>query len=844
VAYKTPNKTELMIQKNFKAIAFSILMLLVCNFLTAVSQSISLRAPAYPLITIDPYTSAWSFSNELYNDDVRHWTGKPHSLTGVLRVDGKVFRFLGKAELPFKSVVSTAESKWSARYTFEKPKGEWTSSDYDASSWRIGEAAFGTEGMPFTKTRWDSKDIWVRREITLSRESINQDLYLEYSHDDNFELYFNGIKIVDTGAACKNNARIPLPEEARKSIRNGKNIIAAHCLNTGGAAYVDFGLFQKMQGKNYFAATATQRSVSLTPTQTKYQFDCGAVTLNLDFASPLLLNDLELVSRPVGYVSYSVRSKDSKEHQVEIYFEASPEWAVHTASQEVTTEKLVVENLTLLKTGTRAQNILKQKGDDVRIDWGYFYFAGQASSEKVFTIGDYAIRKVFAEKGKFSTQTVAVESPLLAYSHTLGNVGGVLKEGRIMLGYDDVYAVQYFGKNLEAWWKKNGKRNIIDEFKQANAEYKKVIEQCSKFDKTLVDDAVNAGGDEYAALCALAYRQAIAAHKLVRGENNEILFLSKENFSNGSIGTVDVTYPSAPLFLLYNPDLLKGMLNPILDYSESGKWTKPFAAHDVGTYPLANGQTYGDDMPVEESGNILILTAAIAAVENNADYANAHWKVLTEWATYLEKEGFDPENQLCTDDFAGHIARNANLSIKAILGLASYAKLAGMLNQPDVEEKYKALAKTMAAKWVQLASDGDHYTLTFENAGTWSQKYNLVWDRILALNIFPETVAEREIPFYLAHQNKFGLPLDSRRTYTKSDWIIWTATLSTDKETFKKFIHPLYVYVTQTPDRAPLSDWHETTNGSVVGFRARSVVGGYFIKILSDQLINNKADKP
>ena len=381
---------------------------------------------------------------------------------------------------------------------------------------------------------------------------------------------------------------------------------------------------------------------------------------------------------------------------------------------------------------------------------------------------------------------------------------------------------------------KNGEVDINSVLSAAATDYEKIIKACDKLDKKVFAEAEKNGGYKYAKLCELAFRQSIAAHKLVKDTEGNTLFLSKENFSNGSIGTVDVTYPSAPMFLKYNPELLKGMLNPIFYYSESGKWTKPFAAHDVGTYPLANGQTYGGDMPVEECGNMLILTAAIADVEGNADYAAKHWDVLTIWANYLMENGLDPENQLCTDDFAGHFAHNVNLSAKAIMGIAGYGKLAETLGKKEVAEKYTSEAKRMAREWMKMADDGDHYRLTFDKPGTWSQKYNIVWDKLLGLGVFPEEVAQTEIAYYLTMQNKYGLPLDNRRTYTKSDWIVWTATLADDVETFQKFIDPLYGFVNETPDRVPMSDWYETPSAKQVGFQARSVVGGYFIKLLEE----------
>jgi hypothetical protein len=780
------------------------------------------KAPAYPLVTHDPYFSIWSSSDKLNESTTTHWTGTDHSLLGYVSVDGKLYKFLGAAPRKLQPILANSDlAGFDCRFTETKPATNWYEPAFNDNNWLTGKGMFGSRNMDAT-TEWNSKEIWLRRTFTVTENNFNQ-LLLTLKYDDNIKVYLNGEKIYEAGC-CSSNKEIKLTKEIAGKIQVGRNTLAVYCENTGGPGIIDVGLYNQLPDEPVLQATQT--SVNITATQTQYQFTCGGISLGVKFLSPLLVTDLDIYSRPISYISFTTKSNDGKAHDVKVFFNSSADIARNKMNQPVSSSTSKYGSLLIQTTGTTTQQVLKRKGDDVRIDWGYAYLA--VKDEK----GTQLLSSNSGSENTASSNTAITSLCNLTMDY--GKVSTTVVSRTILLAYDDLYSIQYFNVNLKAWWKKNY-TSTEEMLKKSMEEFKSIEASCTRFDQQLYADAVKAGGVQYAQLCVLAYRESLAAHKLVRGPKDEILFPQKENFSNGSIWTVDVTYPSAPLTLIYNPALLKGMVEPIMQYSESGKWAKPFPAHDLGTYPLANGQTYGEDMPVEESGNMIILTAAICKAEKSLDFAKKYWPLLSQWVAFLNKDGFDPANQLCTDDFAGHLARNTNLSMKAIVGIGAYAQMAQQLGKTEEAVKYQKIARDYAVKWMQMADDGDHYTLAFDQKGTWSQKYNLVWDKLLNLRLFPASVYEKEVSYYLTRQNKYGLPLDSRKTYTKSDWIVWTSVLASKEKDFKAFIAPVYRYAMETPSHVPLSDWHETTDGKQVGFQARSVVGGYFIKMLEKQ---------
>ncbi len=571
------------------------------------------------------------------------------------------------------------------------------------------------------------------------------------------------------------------------------------------------------------APAMEQISTDLTALVTEYLFRCAEGELSLSFYSTLFCDDLYRLSRPVSYLRAAFTPLDGKTHTVKLTLTASEEFCINKRGEEAVEANTLIlpDGGKSIRIGSKAQRVLWRDGDDVRIDWGWFYLSGNADCKT----------EVTESEGMCGISLTAPLSEQDTY---------------LTFAYDDIHSLIYFGKEIDAYWRKDGK-SITEVIAEASREGAEMLCRCRDFSLRLDREAQQAGGEKYGELLRLAYRQVLAAHKLALDPEGELLFISKECFSDGCAATVDVTYPSAPMLLLYNPELLKGTLRPIFRFARTPEWKYDFAPHDAGIYPILNRQMYwyqkqtgehplDKQMPVEECGNMLILMASLAMVEGNADFALPQMDLLNQWVQYLLTYGADPGNQLCTDDFAGHLAHNCNLSLKAIMGIEGYGKLLEIMGRGEEAQVYFAKAKEMADSWVVRAANEDgSFRLAFDAPGTFSMKYNMVWDKLWGSKLFAPSVYYSEFCSNQKRINAYGMPLDSRADYTKSDWLVWTALLAPTKEEFADFIAPLWLSYHVTHHRVPMTDWYSTVTAEHYHFQNRTVQGGLFLKLLEQK---------
>lgn len=623
-------------------------------------------------------------------------------------------------------------------------------------------------------------------------------------------------------------------------------------VRTEEGVYCFLGKYDDVKGCGVLRAKQTD--ITVTSFTTDYTFAVGKGKLRVSFVSPLPPDDVLLASLPACYIKYSVTGVS----KAEVSLFLNRRICGNAGNRDGVNGGIVTH--TGYKTaffGLKRQLYLSVNDDGAGADWGRFYLSGQEAA-------------VTDEKG----MAAYLAGGIREFSHTgedlyIAALGA--KEGRFAVAYDDTVAIDYFGDFRKTLYLEH--HTIFDAIDAVMTNGNDIDRRLRDFDADLKRRTEKIGAAYYEVAVA-SLRQCMAAHKIVDNGHGEILFLSKENSSNGCIATVDVSYPSMPLFLLYNTELIKGMMRPIFRVASLPVWAYDFAPHDAGAYPACCGQVYGIDakhgflcrngnlqtnypyyllpadfdlydtalqMPVEESADMILMTAACYVRDGDIAFFAEHKALSEKWVRYLVRYGGTPDNQLCTDDFAGHLKNNLNLAIKATVGIGAYALLANASGDSEQATEYGAIAKEFAER---ISAQCERFALSpltqDGEKGTFSLKYNLALDKLLGLHLFSQELRERETDGYIAKQNAYGTPLDSRKTYTKSDWICWAAALTDSKDKQRKMLEPLARFLRSSPARIPFCDWFDSVDATPCGFKARSVVGGHFIVLLADELLQCK----
>jgi hypothetical protein len=665
-------------------------------------------------------------------------------------------------------------------------------------------------------------------------------------------------------------------------------------LRASGRTFCFLGNFDK-------AEKLEQKEIYMTAFSTVTVFENELFELKVEYISPLPLDDLNVLSMPVCYATYCITPKCELTdvsvcllmHENTVYHVPPQVDDVVVVAEEAPDDKeLFYKGRGTVKGGVvkvgakqvayfgrRQQLYLSNSSDRVAPDWGYMYLYGE---EGLF-FSQKAVED-FVSTGEFTYALEDDETCYIAARNTYGSISGKTT-GRISVAFDDVVSIYYFGQFLSGYYFNDGK-NIFDALIESDERYDEIISSLTSFDSKMQENA-REFGDEYLNVLYASLRQTIAGHKLVQNRKGELLFLSKECGSNGCIATVDVTYPSAPLFLLYAPELLKGMMTPIFEFAKNKTWKYNFAPHDAGSYPFCLGQTYGlreycsyleaskrdkfmatstmkssselanhplyhtfpagnelyqeeRQMPLEESANMLIVSSALFLCCDDKSVLEERRDLLNTWADYLVESELIPFKQLTTDDFIGMVEKSLNLAIKVSVALSAYSKSLVGLGVLSADNKYLKKAKEISELIQNKYGNSKHLPMSYDgDENSYSLKYNLAFDSLLNLGLYSQEMKEKEIDKYLKEVKTFGAPLDSRVSFTKSDWIVWCAALTEYPEKRNQLIKTVDNFLKNTNSRVPFGDWYETENGKIHFFRNRTVQGAMFILLLKKALTKN-----
>jgi Domain of unknown function (DUF5127)/Domain of unknown function (DUF4965)/Domain of unknown function (DUF1793)/Domain of unknown function (DUF4964) len=591
-----------------------------------------------------------------------------------------------------------------------------------------------------------------------------------------------------------------------------------------------------------------QTHLALTATRSVFTLQGSGVQITLEYLSPIEPGHLQRQSVPMAWVLVTAQSIDGASHDVSLYLDVTGEWLSGDPSQPFTWAPVSVAHrggaLQAWTMQLTEPQVLTEIDD--RAQWGTIILATPQVPGLSYQSGPSGtVRTQFVDQGVLlDTDDTSYTSiggdgyPAFGFALDLGQVGSQPQTRQFSLGQVRTPLVSYLGTPLQPLW-----TEYFSDWQQMlaffHADLAGARQRATALDAKVSADARKAGGAEYEALCLLSLRQAYGATELALGPDHTPWAFLKEISSNGDMSTVDVIFPASPVWIYLDPQYLSLLLRPIFGYAASGQWTEQFAPHDVGIYPTASGWEHvlAEKMPVEESGNMLIMAAAYTRAAPGTTalvYLQANYRWLKLWADYLVATLPNPGRQNQTDDFAGKIAHSVNLALKGIVAVAAMGRIAEACGQHADAVHYRTQARQFIAYWLKHsgARGHSHLGLTYRRKRAWGNTYNAFPDALLGTGLVPESVAAEQAAFYQTKANRLGLPLQTPHRYGKTDWQMWLAAWLHDYPISQELIERVYRYANTTQTRVPFCDLYDTISGDQVfgdqGFRARPVQGGIF----------------
>ncbi|RYP92057.1 hypothetical protein DL770_001835 [Monosporascus sp. CRB-9-2] len=540
------------------------------------------------------------------------------------------------------------------------------------------------------------------------------------------------------------------------------------------------------------AALVNQTHFSYTSTRSTFILDAGGkVEMSVTFLSPVTANDLRRQSLTFSYLDVDVHSLDGASHDVQLYADVSAEWASGDLGSIFQWDYDTADGVAYHQFARQQQVEIQEVNQQA--SWGTWYWSTKDGKGLTWQSGlDTDVRGNFIWDGVL-TNTKGTDFRL------------VNQNWYMTFFYND---------------------------------YDEASRIATDLDSKIAADSLAAAGRDYLTIASLSVRQTFGALQFTGTAEDPVVFL-KEISSNSDIQTVDVIFPAIPLILYLNPQLVPYLLKPLFLNQENGHYPKRSAIHDLGIFPLAKGYPEGNDesMPVEESGNMIIMVLAYAQRTGDVDYLNAHYPILKQWADYLVDESLIPARQLSTDDFAGMLANQTNLALKGIIGLRAMSEIAELTGRAEDAASYGETARWYIAQWQDLginkAADPPHTTLSYGNASSHGLLYNLYANSLLGFgyDFVPKSVYDWQSAFYPTVALEYGVPLDTRHTWTKTDWMMWAAAIASE-DTRNALIRLLARWISATNTNMAFTDLYGAATGDYpnpsLRFTARPVVGGHF----------------